>query len=115
MFVYLKEPMAYTSIGGKRVCGKLYAYGTYGPSNISIEDYKSNRDKIIDADYPAAWLKQKFGRDVQPFNFEQLRAMSVDDLIKFTKVTLGIKYFRGEDTDTKTKNALLKALMHHLT
>ena len=103
--------MAATEINGKRVYGRRYGYGTFGPANLSIEEYRANKDRLEDAEYPVEWLRAKFGKDIKPFKFSELKDMEFLDLVAFAR-TLNMKYsVNSTITHTVAKNALLKALM----
>lgn len=116
MLVYLKEPMASTEIDGKRIYGKSYSFGTFGPTELSVEQYKKYRDILIDAEYSSKWIKNKFGTDSKAFKFSDLKEMPLEELTKFARKSLGLRYHETRTaSNIVEKNALLRYIMHALS
>lgn len=117
MLVYLKEPMGAAVIGGKRIMGKYYARGTFGPTNISRAVYFANKTVLEEFEYSSEWLERKFG-----LKFPQMRfTPSTFYLIDFNTVVelarlVGIDYkSKGnkEYTDIE-KRALRRSILGKL-
>ncbi len=117
MLVYLKEPMAYTSLEGFRVYGKQYCRGKFGPVDLPREVYELHKDKLEDAEYTSRWLTKKFGKVYQgkPFRVSNLRDLDFDTLISIA-LFLDIKYARDGrvEPSIKEKNAIIKSILSRL-
>ena len=111
MLVYLKSEMSYTVIGDKRVYGKKFAYGSLGPTDISLNIFKQNRDMLEEAEYTKAWLDNKFDKEFPDISFKpsQLYRLDMDNLTKIAH-GVGIKYLRNRKTTVQEKRALCRVI-----
>lgn len=116
MLVYLKNPMAYTSIDGKRVYGRKYAYGSMGPTNVSRESFKKYREILEETEYTKSYLDEKFNGNFPDVSFKVSEISKLDflTLVKVAK-SLGIKYHRRRVSPTnKEVLALRRAVIGRL-
>lgn len=95
MLVYLKQPLGYTSIEDKRVYGKCYAYGAFGPTNISIKSYKEYENILVEAEYTKDWLDKNFNKNFPDVSFKlsELNKLDYKTLSTVAKL-IGIKYHK---------------------
>ncbi len=111
MLVYLKQDLSYTSIDGQRVYGEKFAYGSFGPTNISIKVYKANRDILKPAKYTKAWLEQRFKKCFPKLSFSlvDLNGFDLKTLINISE-GLGISYIKSRHPTQQEKRALVRSI-----
>jgi len=111
MLVYLKSAMSCTVIDDKRVYGRKFAYGSLGPTDISIDIYNQNKDILEEAEYTKIWLDNKFGRQFPNISFKpsQLYGLNIKVLTQIAH-GVGIKYLLNRKTTVQEKRALCRAI-----
>ena len=113
MLVYLKNPMGYTTIDGKRVYGKKFAYGTFGPTDISIDAYEKYKDILEDAEYTKEWLENKYKANFPDIKFtiNTIKNLDYKNLALLAKL-VGVKYHKGvkRKITRAEKNALVRSI-----
>jgi hypothetical protein len=117
VLVYLKEPMAASSIDGKRIYGENFAYGRFGPTDIPKKLYAKNKDILKEAPYTSRWLEEKFGTKFPDINFtpSRLRDISFKKTVELAKC-LGINYIGNVDkANPQERRALRIAIINKLT
>lgn len=114
MLAYAKEPMGYTQVGAKRVYGKYYAYGSFGPTEIKWKDFRAHRDILEECPITTRWLNKKFNLDIKEeiiFRYEETYSyMSFSHMIVIAKA-LGIPYIKSRNSTTSEKRALRRAVI----
>ena len=111
MLVYLKSNMSYTVLGGQRVYGRKFAYGSLGPTDVSMDIYKENKDILEEAEYTKKWLDNKFGKEFPNISFKPSELYRLDmDVLTHIARGVGIKYFRRRKTSIQEKRALCRAI-----
>jgi hypothetical protein len=115
VLVYLKEPMGYSTICGRRVYGQYYSYGRFGATAIPRAAYFENKDKLEEAEITKDWLEGKTGCKFPPVSFKttELGKLDFDVVIKIAR-GLGIKYIRNRKITTEEKKALNRAIVHFI-
>ena len=111
MLVFLKNDMSYTLIDNKRIYGRKFAYGSFGPTDISINTYREKKNILDEAEYTREWLHKKFGNESPNISFKlsQLYQIDIDILIQIAK-GVGIKYIRNRKISVQEKRALCRAI-----
>ena len=111
MLVYLRSNMSYTVLDGQRVYGKKFAYGSLGPTDVSMNIYKENKDILEEAEYTKEWLDNKFGKEFPNISFKlsQLYGLAMDDLILVAQ-GVGINYLRNRKISVQEKRTLCRAI-----
>lgn len=113
MLVYLKNPYGYTTIGGKRVYGKSYAYGTMGPTDIGMKEWEAHKDVLEEATYSCEWLEKHFGLNKRGFSFtfSDLKKIPFRELVLIAKY-VGVQYVGPIKTvgSIKERNSLIKSI-----
>lgn len=109
--------MAYSVISGRRIYGKFFAHGKFGPTNIPRKLYFEHRELFQEMEIDDVWLSKKFGRTFPNIKFIPTKIWEVDFqlLIEVAKL-LGIQYkTKGnkEYTDTE-KRALRKCVLNRI-
>ena len=79
MLVYLKNDMSYTVLDGKRVYGKKFAYGSLGPTEVSMNIYdtdlkqgrvkvlgKGNKQRVVPLGKQAIFWTDKYLKGARP-------------------------------------------------
>lgn len=109
MLVYLKQPMGYTSVDNKRVYGKCYAYGAFGPTNISMEAYAEHKNILIEAEYTKDWLDKKYNEDFPDTTFK-LSELNKIDYATLSKIAnlVGIKHHKSRRKPTTSELIALR-------
>jgi hypothetical protein len=115
MLVYLKEPMGYSMICGRRVYGECYAYGKFGSTVIPRSVYFANKERLEEAEITGEWLRSKTGCDFPAVSFRttELGKLGFDLIIGIAR-GLGIKYIRKKKITTEEKKALNRAIVHFI-
>lgn len=118
MLVYLKQPMGYTSIDGKRIYGRHFCHGKFGPTDIPRKLYKKNIDILEEVEYNKEILEEYFP-GVFPnisFKISKLYKLSNDEIVELAHA-LGIDfiYNRNKKMPTIVRRGLSKAVVRALT
>lgn len=118
MLVYLREPMGYTQLEGKRIYGRKYAYGSFGPADIPYKTYKANKGILIEADYTPEWLENKFGVEFPRVTFKVSDFSKMDfRLMADIANRMGVKYVwsaSSKNPTLKQRNALKRSIVSFL-
>lgn len=117
MLVYHKDPLGYTSIDGKRVYGKYFNYGSFGPVNIPRSIFKKNKEILEEVEYDEVLLEKIFGVKFPCVRFKISEFWKVDfkTLIDIA-MSLDIKYIRNKGTPTDIeKRALRRGILNKIT
>lgn len=103
--------MSYTLINDKRVYGRKFAYGSLGPTDISIDVYNEKKDILSEAEYTREWLSNKFGKEFPNISFKPSQLYKLD-LSTLTQIAhgVGIKYIRTRKISVQEKRALCRAI-----
>lgn len=111
MLVFLKDDMSYTTIGGLRVYGKKFSYGSFGPTDVPIEIYKEKKNVLSEAEYTKEWLDAKYKCEFPDVSFmlSELYKINIYDLINIAKC-VGITYHKGRKITVSEKLALCRAI-----
>lgn len=111
MLVYLKNNMSYTILDGKRIYGRKFAYGSFGPTDISISTYKEQQNILEEAEYTKEWLDNKFGKNFPNITFKLsgLYKIEINILIQIA-YCVGIKYLQRYKISVHEKRALCRAI-----
>jgi hypothetical protein len=113
MLVYSKQPMGYTSVGDKRVYGKSFAYGRFGPTEITYKEYMKNRDYLVQHPVTSAWLSSKFDKAFPEaeFTYENMHDdVSFETLVEIANL-LEIKYVKKGKPTIAEKRSLRRAII----
>ena len=107
--------MGYTTIGDKRVYGKYFNYGRFGPTNIPRSLFKKHQDLLEEVEYDEKILKKIFGVTfpVVKFKISQLYKLDFDKLIEVARL-IGIKYIPSRNPTDSQRRALRKSVVGHL-
>lgn len=107
--------MGYSTIGGRRVYGEFFSYGSFGPTAIPRGLYFENKDHLVEAEVTGEWLKSATGCDFPSVSFKttELRKLDLDTLLLVAR-GLGIKYIRKKVLTTEEKKALNRAIVHFI-
>lgn len=112
MLVRLKEPMGYTSVGGHRVYGKCYAYGSFGATKIPRSVYFKHREILEEVEITGDWLSKKTGKKFPQLSFylTKMYEVDLDSLINIAQL-LGIEFIKTKEPN---KNALSRAVVKRI-
>lgn len=101
--------MAHTLIDGKRVYGRRYAYGSMGPTNISINSYKLYKNILEEAEYTKSWLDNKYNKNFPDISFKLSKINKIDysTLVKVANL-IGIKYYKSHIKPTRGQLIVLR-------
>jgi hypothetical protein len=111
MLVYLKNAMSYTVLDGKRIYGKKFAYGSFGPTDINIDTYMEKRDILEEAEYTKRWLDNKFNTNLPNVSFKLSELYNIDiKILSKIALCIGIKYFKPRKVSIEEKKALCRAI-----
>lgn len=114
MLVYLKESMGCSTVDGYKICGKYYAYGSFGPANIPRSVFIKNKDILEEVEMSQKWLYKKTGEHFPlAFKTSTLRTLDFDTVIAIAKL-LGIKYIKGKKNTVSQKAALRRAIIRKI-
>lgn len=117
MLVYLKEPMAYTTLGGFRIYGRQYCKGKFGPVDLPLRVYEEHKEILEDAYYTQKWLASKFGEPFvhNKFRIVDLRHLEFKHLVEIA-IYVGVRYSRDNrlEPSIKERNAIIKSIIMNL-
>ena len=112
MLVYLKQPMGCSTINGRRVYGKFYAYGSFGPINIPRADYFANKEILEVAVITDEWLAKKTGKVFPKVSFQTTEPYLVDfEIIKEMAGLLGMTYISSKNPTSSQQAALRRSVV----
>ena len=116
MLVYHKEPMGYTTIDGKRVYGKFFNYGNFGPTDLPRSVFRKHKDELEEVEYDEKILEKKFGVAFPrvTFKISELWKLDFNKLIDIARL-IGIKYIPSRSPTDSERRALRKSVIGHLT
>jgi hypothetical protein len=78
MLVYHREPMGYTCIEGKRIYGKYFAGGRFGPSVVTRATYLKFKGLLEEFTFTSDWLSRKYDKEFPPVSFTPYTFWTVD-------------------------------------
>lgn len=116
MLVYHIRPMGYTEIEGRRIYGKYFSYGSFGPTDVPRSFYKKHKDKLEEAEYTTVWLEEKFNMKFPDVRFK-ITEMYKLDFNKLVEVAqkIGIDYIPGRKPTDSQKRALRRSVISHIS
>ena len=116
MLVYHKEPMGYTSIGSKRIYGKFFNYGRFGPANVTRSTFKKHKNILEEVEYDEKILKKIFGVTfpIVRFRISELWKLDFNKLIEVA-LLIGIPYIPSRTPTYNERRALRKSVIGRLT
>jgi len=115
VLVYLKEPMAYSTMNGRRIYGEFYSYGSFGPSSVSRKFFFENRDRLKEVEITSEWLVSQTGELFPDVSFLTTEMSKLDfEVIVAIARGLGIKYIEKKKITTEEKKALNRAIVYHI-
>lgn len=111
MLVYHIDSMGYTSIEGRRIYGRFFNYGRFGPTEISYDVFRKNRALLEEEYITDEWLNKRFGANFPSVNLKLTEMWKIDFklLIRIANL-LGIKYTKPRHPTITEKNALRRAI-----
>lgn len=111
MLVYLKESMGRSIVSGHRVCGRFYARGSFGPTNMPRATFLKNKSVLEEIEITPSWLFQKTGK-IFPTGFKttELSRLEFDVIIDIAKL-LGIEYIKSKRPSGVEESALRRAII----
>ncbi len=114
MLVFARQSMGYTSVAGKRVYGEYYSRGSFGHTEITHEDFRKNKNILIEAPITSEWLRDRFDIEFPEVSFtygKMHEQVEFDTLIEVAGL-LGIKFIKGRKSVTKSeKRSLRRAII----
>lgn len=115
MLVYHKDPLGYCSVGDKRIYGEFFAYGAFGPTEMTYKDFNNNRSFLKEEPITGAWLKKKFNKDFPEIQFKITKMWKVDfdKLVTIARI-MGINYIKPRYPKIEDKRALKKAVINKI-
>lgn len=103
--------MGCSTIEGRRVYGRFYAYGSFGPVSIPRKLFLKHKEILEEVVISKRWLKEKTGKDFPvEFKTSELYTFDFDTTINIAKL-LGIEYIRSRKPTSKEQAALRKAII----
>ena len=103
--------MSYTVLNGKRVYGRKFAYGSFGPTDISIDVYEEQKNILEEAEYTKEWLDNKFGGRFPNVSFKSSQLYKLDiEILSQIALGVGIKYLKKHKVSVQEKRALCRAI-----
>lgn len=116
MLVFLKEPMGSSIIDGRRIYGRYFNYGKFGPTEIPKKTYINNKDVLEEAEYNKRILEEKFGGEFPDVKFKitKLIKLPFDKTIELA-AALGIEYIKSRKPSRGERLSLRRAIAHRLT
>lgn len=117
MLVYARVPMGYTSIGNKRVYGKFFSYGRFGPTDIPYELFLKHQEQLEEVEYTRDILEEKFGGTfpATSFKLSKLKLIPFENLVEIARA-LGIDYRTNRQTPSlQHKRALMRSVLTRIT
>jgi len=117
LLVYAKLPMGYTSVGGKRVYGRNFCYGKFGPTEIPYNTFMEHREQLEEVVYTSALLEQLFSGSFPNVSFRLTEIHKLDfDILVEVANALGLEYIKGRSKPTlQHKRALRKSVLARIT
>ena len=108
--------MGYTSIGDKRIYGKYFNYGSFGPVNIPRSVFNKNKELLEEVEYDEKILGEMFGCYFPPVRFKisELHRLDITKLVEIAKL-MGIQYISNRTPTHLEGRALRKSVISHLT
>lgn len=112
MLVRLKEPMGYSTIDGRRVYGKHYAYGSFGPTKVPRRVYLKNRDVLEEVEITGEWLSKQTNKlfpDVK-FLITRMSELTLEETLRIAEL-LDIKFIKTRNIN---KAALSRSIVKRI-
>jgi hypothetical protein len=111
VLVYLKESMGCSIVNGHRVCGRFYARGSFGPTNMPRATFLKNKSVLEEIEITPSWLFQKTGK-IFPIGFKttELPKLEFDVVIDIAK-SLGIEYIKSRKPSGAEESALRRTII----
>jgi len=115
MLVYHKDSMGYTTIEGRRVYGEFFNYGRFGPTEVSYDAFRENRNQLVEANITKGWLEERFNVEFPNVCFKLTEMWKVDFklLVEIANI-LGIKYSKPRHPTVTEKNALRRSILRRI-
>jgi len=111
VLVYLKEPMGCSTIKGRRVYGKFYALGSFGPTSVPRKTFLEYKSVLEEVEITKKWLFKKTGKHFPTgFKITGLSLVDFDVVINIAKL-LGIEYIKSRKPTSKERAALNRAIV----
>jgi hypothetical protein len=112
--VYLKEPMGCSTINGRRVYGRFYAYGSFGSTNLPRSVFLKHKDILEEIEISQEWLLEKTGKHFPcAFKTSELYLLDFDVIIDIAKL-LGIEYIKSRKPTSAEQGALRRAIVNKI-
>ena len=107
--------MGYTTVEGRRVYGKFFNYGRFGPTEMAYEVFRKNRALLEEEYITNEWLSKRFGIDFPSVRFKitEMWKLDFEPLIQVANL-LGINYRKSRYPTTTEKRALRKAVVRKI-
>lgn len=103
--------MGCSVIEGRRVYGRFYAYGSFGPTNLPRALYLKHKEVLEEIEITPEWLKNKTGKDF-PIGIKPTEFFQVDfDIVIDIAHQLGIEYIKSRSPTTLEQSALRRAII----
>ena len=109
--------MGYTSIGDKRIYGKFFNYGRFGPTNIPRSVFRENKEILEEVEYDEKILNNIFNVEfpVVRFKISEFWRIDFNTLIIMAQ-KMGIQYVkRQKNPNDIEKRALRKSVLKLIT
>ena len=104
--------MGSSTIEGKRIYGRCYAYGSMGPTIIPRAVFFKNRDRLEEAEVTSSWIQKQTGNICPTVSFKTTELGKLDlNLTIEVAAALGINYIKSAKVTTKEKVALRQAIV----
>ena len=103
--------MGCSTIKGRRVYGRFYAFGSFGPANISRKTFLEYKSVLEEIEISQKWLLKKTGEKFPvAFKTSELHLIDFDVVIDIAKL-LGIEYIKSRRPSSTEQAALRRAII----
>ncbi|MHA2063189.1 MAG: hypothetical protein ACXABY_02290 [Candidatus Thorarchaeota archaeon] len=107
--------MGYTTVEGRRVYGKFFNYGRFGPAEMPYKTFKKNRELLEEVNITGSWLENRFGGKFPQINFKLTEMWKVEfGLLVQIANCMGIEYKKSRHPNDTEKRALRKAILRRI-
>jgi hypothetical protein len=103
--------MGRSIVDGHHVYGKFYAFGSFGPTNISRKTFLEHKGTLEEIEITQEWLLKKTGKRFPTgFKTTELHSVDFDVVIKIASL-LGIKYIKSKKPSSIERSALRRSVI----
>ena len=108
--------MGYTAVGGRRIYGRCFSYGSFGATDIPYKLFMKHREQLDEIEYTKIILENKFGHKFPEVSFKlsEIHLVNFLDLVKVIRA-FGIRYSPSKKPTIQERRALRRSIIDRIT